>query len=146
VTTPASYSISLKDVADRGAAYSLPGVTVDGQDVMAVHEAALEAVERARRGDGPSLIECKTYRYMGHVGGEEILTRIGYRTEDEIEEWKRRDPIAIFASKLVELKVLAGEDTARIEEQLKVQLDEAVSFAEQSPLPAPEEALEDVFA
>jgi TPP-dependent pyruvate/acetoin dehydrogenase alpha subunit len=118
----------------------------DGQDVMAVHEAALEAVERARRGDGPSLIECKTYRYMGHVGGEEILTRIGYRTEDEIEEWKRRDPIAIFASKLVELKVLAGEDTARIEEQLKVQLDEAVSFAEQSPLPAPEEALEDVFA
>jgi len=146
VTTPASYSISIPDVADRRAAYGIPGVVVDGQDVMAVYEATAEAVARARAGSGPSLIECKTYRYMGHVGGEEIFRGVPYRTNEEIEDWKRnRDPITNFETRLVEMGTLTREAATKINEQIKAQLDEAVSFARQSPLPAPEEALEDLF-
>jgi len=147
VTTPASYSVSIKDIADRGAAYNLPGVVVDGQDVMAVHEAAAEAVARARKGEGPSLMECKTYRYMGHVGGEEIFTRVAYRTDEEVQEWKRnRDPIALFETKLAKAGVMNKDVVTRIEEQIMAQLDEAISYARSSPLPTPEEALEDLFA
>jgi len=147
VTTPASYSISVEDVADRGVAYGIPGVTLDGQDIIAVYEAATEAVERARRGMGPSLIECKTYRYLGHFLGEEFLFGDKtYRTKDEVEEWKAKDPIAKFEAKLLEMGALTKEEATRIDEQLKAQIEDAVTFARQSPLPAPEEALEDLFA
>lgn len=147
VTTPASYAISVEDVADRGAAYGIPGVSVDGQDVMAVYEAIREAVERARRGAGPSLIECKTYRYLGHFLGEEFLFGDKtYRTKDEVEEWKAKDPIANFEAKLVEMGVLTGKKAASIDEKIRAQVEEAVTFARQSPLPAPEEALLDLFA
>jgi len=147
VTTPASYAISVEDVADRGAAYGIPGVTVDGQDVIAVYEATREAVERARRAAGPSLIECKTYRYMGHFLGEEFLFgEKTYRTKDEVEEWKGKDPIANFEAKLLEMGALTKEEAARIDEQLKAQIEEAVNFARQSPFPTPEEALEELFA
>jgi len=147
VTTPASYAISVEDVADRGAAYGIPGVSVDGQDVMAVYEATREAVERARRGAGPSLIECKTYRYLGHFLGEEFLFGDKtYRTGDEVEEWKAKDPIANFEAKLVDMGALTTEEAARIDEKIKAQLEEAVAFARQSPLPTPEESLEDLFA
>jgi len=147
VTTPASYALSVKDVADRKAAYGIPGAVVDGQDVVAVHEATAEAVSRARSGSGPSLVECKTYRYMGHVGGEEIFRGVPYRTNEEIDEWKRnKDPITNFEASLVKMGALTREEAAGIDQQIKTQLDEAVSFAKQSPLPAPEEALEDLFA
>lgn len=148
VSTPASYSISIKDVADRGAAYGIPGFTVDGQDVTAVYEAAHEAVARARRGDGPSLIECKTYRYLGHMLGEEAFfgPGVSYRSEEEIASWKQRDPIALFEAKLEQLGVLTKEEASKIDEQIKGQVEEAVVFAKGSPLPAPEEALLHVFA
>ncbi len=147
VSTPAAYSLSVKDVAERGAAYRIPGVVVDGQDVVAVYEATAEAVRRAREGSGPSLIECKTYRYMGHVGGEEIFKRTPYRTDQEIEEWKRtRDPINDFEAKLLKMGVMTKEAAAEIDKRIKAQLDEAVSFAQESPLPRPEDALADVFA
>jgi len=146
VTTPASYAISIDDVADRGDAYGIPGLAVDGQDVMAVYEATKEAVERARRGDGPSLIECKTYRYLGHFAGEEALFgEKRYRTEDELEEWKKRDPIALFETKLERMGVMSKEEAANIGEEVKAQIEEAVTFAMESPFPVPEEALEAVF-
>lgn len=148
VTTPAAYALSVEDVADRGAAYGIPGVAVDGQDVMAVYEAAREAVERARRGDGPSLIECKTYRYLGHMLGEEAFfgPDIRYRSDEEIERWKERDPIALFEAKLAQMGVLTDEDSATIDAEIKNSIEEAVAFARESPLPAPEDALLDVFA
>ena len=148
ITTAASYHLSVEDVSDRAAAYAIPGVTVDGQDVIAVYEAATEAVERARKGAGPSLVECKTYRYLGHFIGEEYLFGDKtYRTNEEVEEWKHnKDPIANFEAKLVEMGVLTKEEATKIDEDLKAQIEEAVNFARQSPLPDPEEALEDLFA
>jgi TPP-dependent pyruvate/acetoin dehydrogenase alpha subunit len=147
VTTPASYAISVADVADRAAAYGIPGVVVDGQDVVAVYEAAKGAVERARQGVGPSLVECKTYRYLGHFVSEEFL--LGdktYRTNDEVNQWKAKDPISNFETKLIDMGVLTKKKVASIEEDIKARLEGAVTFARQSPLPAPGEALEDLFA
>lgn len=145
VTTPAAKSISIEDVADRGASYGIPGMAIDGQDIMAVYEATAEAVKRAREGDGPSLIECKTYRFMGHMGGKEVFEG-SYRTEEEVEEWKKRDPITMFEADLLKMGVLTKEDADGIDKQINVEMDEAVAFAEQSPLPEPEEALEDLYA
>lgn len=145
VTTPAAKVISVEDVADRGAAYGIPGVAVDGQDVMAVYEVAEAAVKRAREGGGPSLLECKTYRFMGHMGGADPVGD-GYRRQAELEEWQRRDPISSFAASLQERDLLTSEEATGIDAKIKAELDQAVAFAEQSPLPAPEEALEDLFA
>lgn len=153
VTTPSRKAVSVKDVADRGAGYGVPGVVVDGQDLMAVYDVAAEAVKRARAGAGPTLIEAKTYRFMGHMGGKEIFYGKGdekvkdtYRSSEEVEEWKLRDPISMFEAKLVETGAMTKEDAARIDKEIKAKLDEAVAFAEQSPMPAPEEALDDLFA
>ena len=147
VTTPVSYAIAVKDFADRAAAYGIPGVVVDGQDVMAVYEATKVAVERARQGAGPSLIECKTYRYTGHFVTEELLLGDkSYRSNDEVEKWKAKDPITNFENKLADMGVLTKKKAASIEEDIKAKLEEAVTFARESPLPAPEEALEDLFA
>jgi TPP-dependent pyruvate/acetoin dehydrogenase alpha subunit len=146
VSTPAAYSISIKDVADRGAAYGIPGLAVDGQDVMAVYEATHEAVARARKGDGPSLIECKTYRFLGHMLGEEMMFGpVSYRSQEEVERWKKRDPIALFGARLEEMGVLTQEQRVEIDEQVASEIEEAVAFAKESPLPAPEDALADVF-
>lgn len=153
VTTPSRKSVSVKDIADRGAGYGVPGITVDGQDLMAVYDVAEEAVKRARAGEGPTLIEAKTYRFMGHMGGKEIFYGKGdekvkdtYRSSEEVEEWKLRDPITMFEAKLLESGAMTKEDAARIDKEIMAELDEAVAFAEQSPMPAPEEALEDLFA
>ncbi|MEE8397738.1 MAG: thiamine pyrophosphate-dependent dehydrogenase E1 component subunit alpha [Desulfobacterales bacterium] len=145
VTTPAEKSISIKDVADRGASYGIPGIAVDGQDIMAVYEATAEAVKRARAGDGPSLIECKTYRFMGHMGGKEVFEG-SYRTSEEVEEWKKRDPIVLFEADLLKMGVLTKADVDGIDKQINAELDDAVTFAKESPLPDPEDALEDLYA
>ena len=146
--TPAAEVVSVEDVSDRAAGYNIPGVTVDGQDVLAVYEVVQEAVKRARKGDGPSLVECKTYRYEGHVIGEEaFIGERGYRPAEEVEEWKsKRDPIVLFRKKLVKQGVLTEEQASQIEEEVIARLDEAVAYARESPMPAPEEALEDVYA
>jgi pyruvate dehydrogenase E1 component alpha subunit len=146
--TPAADVVSVKDVADRAAGYAIPGVTVDGQDVIAVHEAAQEAVKRARAGAGPSLVECKTYRFEGHALGEEafIGTRT-YRPATEIEEWKtQRDPVRLFEDKLLAQGVLTLAQAKQIDDEVKAKVEEAVAFAKESPFPKPEEALEDVYA
>jgi len=133
---------NIDDIADRAAGYGIPGLVVDGNDVVAVYEAVSEAVERARRGDGPTLIECKTYRWRAHFEGEQDT----YRPPQEVKEWLKREPIAPFRKLLVEQGVMAEEQANKIEEEVISELDEAVEFARSSPLPDPETALEGLWA
>lgn len=133
---------AIKDVAVRAAGYGMPGVIADGMDVLDVYAKVQEAVDRARRGDGPTLVECKTYRYGGHHCGESGLT---YRTKEEVAAWRDRDPIPRFTAQLVSEGVLSAEQVAELERSVAALLDEAVEFGKASPLPAPEEALDDVF-
>ncbi len=112
MTTPAAYALSVPDIAARAAGYQIPGVVVDGQDPIAVDEAASRAVLRARKGEGPSLVEAKTYRYLEHAAQ---LPVVPYRTSQEIEEWKReRDPLHNFRRRLVTEGVLGEADAAAI--------------------------------
>jgi len=140
-STPVSTAFKIADVAERAAAYGLPGEVVDGNDVLAVYEAADRAVQRARAGQGPTLLECKTYRQVGHSRSDPRT----YRSRDEEDEWAQRDPIQRLASRLLDEEVIAPEGLDEIERQIMAQVDEAVAFAEGSPYPQPEEALEDVF-
>ena len=126
----------VEDVADRAAAYGVPGRIVDGMDVLAVREATVDAVAAARAGDGPTLIECKTYRYVGHSRSDAR----GYRTREEEDAWKERDPIARLRAQLSE------SDAAAIEAAVEQELDEAVEFARNSPDPDPGELAGDVYA
>jgi pyruvate dehydrogenase E1 component alpha subunit len=141
-TTPVSYAMNIPNIADRAVSYGIPGVTVDGNDVLAVYEAVGEAVARARKGEGPTLVECKTCRHRGHFEGDTMT----YRTEEEVKECKKRDPIPRFRKKLVEMEALTEKEADKVEQEVANEIDAAVKFAEESPLPAPEEALEDVYA
>ena len=141
-TTPISYAANVPNIADRAAAYGIPGKTVDGNDVLAVYEAVGEAVARARKGEGPTLVECKTCRHHGHYEGDTDT----YRTKQELGECHKRDPIPRFRKKLVEMGVLTEKDANKIGQEINEEIEEAVKFAEESPLPAPEETLEDVYA
>jgi pyruvate dehydrogenase E1 component alpha subunit len=143
-TTPASYSLSVQDISSRGAAYNIPGVTVDGNDVIAVYEAVNEAVERARNGSGPSLVECKTYRWHGHFEGEEALGWT-YRSKEEIEEWKKKDPIPRFENNLLNQGILSKADIEKAKKETQELIEDAVKFAEEAPLPNPEDALIGLF-
>jgi len=141
-TTPISYAANIPNIADRAAAYGIPGKTVDGNDVLAVYEVVGEAVARARKGEGPTLVECKTCRHHGHYEGDTDT----YRTKQELGECHKRDPIPRFRKKLVEMGVLTEKDADKIGQEINEEIEEAVKFAEESPLPAPEETLEDVYA
>jgi len=134
--------MKLANVADRAAAYGIPGVVADGNDVLAVYEKAHEAVARARRGKGPTLIECKTYRHKGHSRFDPAT----YRPKEEVAEWLQKDPIARFRKKLLENGVLTEDEAEEIRREAVAAVDEAVKFAMESPYPAPEEAFEDVYA
>jgi 2-oxoisovalerate dehydrogenase E1 component len=128
-------TVSVDAVADRAVAYGIPGVTVDGNDVIAVYEAVREAVARARRGEGPSLVEGKTYRWMGHSMRAELAP---YRSKEEEEEWMQRDPIARLERQMLEQGAITPERLAQIRQQIEAELEEAVAFAEQSPEPTVE--------
>ena len=134
---------AIRDVADRAAGYGMPGVIVDGMDVIAVYEAAGEAIERARRGEGPTLLECKTYRYYDHVGVRGM--GIDYRSDDEVEEWKQRDPIRLLEGRMAEQDVLSSDDAAAVHERVRKEALEAIEWAEASPFPAVENLLDDVY-
>jgi len=140
-TTPQSYSCAGGDICARASAYDFPGVAIDGNDVMAVRDAAKEAVTRARSGKGPTLIENKTYRFRGHYEGDPQK----YRTVEEIKSRKKNDPIIRFEKELMKQKILTKKKKSQIWEDIKKELDEAVEFARESPLPKPEEALDDLF-
>jgi len=134
---PLKDAYAKEDIADLAAGYGMPGVVVDGQDVIAVHEVVQAAVERARAGDGPSLVECKTYRYRAHSEGADIA-HYGPRSEEEIEAWKKRDPIKLFQERLLEQGVLTQEDIERIGREATAEMEEAEQFAMESPLPDPD--------
>ena len=140
--TRQSRIMNLEDVADRAAAYGIPGVKVDGNDVLAVFEASQKAVDRARRADGPTLVECKTYRRRGHSRADPAK----YRPKDEVEQWLARDPLRRFKEVLLQNSLFSEAELRGVEEKVAVDIEEAVKFALQSPYPAPEEALEDVYA
>lgn len=142
--TPQSNHQAIVDVADRAQGYGMPGVIVDGMDVIAVYEAAGEAIARARAGDGPTLLECKTYRYYDHVGVRGM--GLSYRTDEEVEEWKKKDPIDLFEARLAEQGVLSAEDAKAVHDEVMAEIDKAIKFAEDSPYPDPEAVLEDVYA
>ena len=142
MSTRTSTVRNITSLTARAAAYGIPSKSVDGNDVLAVYEAVGEAVAQARRGEGPTLVECKTYRHRGHSEGDPA----GYRTKEEVEEWMKKDPIPRFRGKLIEMGVLTEKEVNEIDQAMLKELDEAVKFAEESPLPDPEETLEDVFA
>ncbi len=132
---------NIDDVADRAAAYGLPGISVDGNDLFAVYEAAEEAVKRARNGDGPTLIESKTYRWRGHFEGDPVV----YRTEEELQAWKKKDPIERAKKRMMETGVLTEEEDKAIWEEVRSEIQEGIEFAKNSPLPEEESLLEDVY-
>ena len=131
------------DVAGKAASYGLPGIAVDGNDVLAVHQAAGQAVVRARQGQGPTLIECKTYRTRPHAEG---MRDAGYRTREEIDEWKKQDPIDRFRRYLL-ANGTAGEDELEgLEAEVEALVEEAVEFARNSPWPDPATAMDHVYS
>jgi pyruvate dehydrogenase E1 component alpha subunit len=140
-STPVSVAFRIEDIADRAAAYGMPGVVVDGNDVEAVYEVAGQAIARARRGEGPTLIECKTYRLCGHSRSDPRT----YRSQEEEAMWDARDPIPRLAERLKELGMASDEELANIEQEVTALIDKAVAFAEESPSPEPTDTLKGVF-
>ena len=140
--TRQSRVMNIENIADRAVAYGIPGAVVDGNDVLAVYETTQKAVERARKGEGPTLIECKTYRHKGHSRVDPAK----YRPKEEVEEWLAKDPIKRFKEKLLQTNTLTEAEVQQIEKEVSAEIEEAAKFAVESPYPAPEEALEDVYA
>ena len=141
-TTPISSMTNVIDVSEKAKAYGIPGMTVDGQDPFAVYESSGEALARARKGEGPTLLECQTFRFAGHYVGDQQT----YRTKEEIEECWKNDPIGHFRNKLVEMGVMTEKDCEEIQNELGREIDDAVKYAEESPYPEGEETLSGVFA
>jgi pyruvate dehydrogenase E1 component alpha subunit len=140
-STPFSKVFRVANVADRAAAYGLPGVVVDGMDVEAVYQAAGEAIARARQGMGPTLVECKTYRFVGHSRSDPR----NYRSKEEEASWQQQDPIPRLAERLKGLGLSTDESLAMLDKGIQQQIEEAVAYAEASPSPDPADALEHVF-
>lgn len=132
----------IQDISDRARGYAIPGVSIDGNEAIAVYETAREAVGRARGGKGPTLIECKTYRWRGHFEGDPQP----YRPKEEVEEWMRRCPIDRLKGRLLLQKLFSDREWEEMVRTIELELEEAVRFAEESPFPEPQEALEDVYA
>ncbi|MEM1587613.1 MAG: thiamine pyrophosphate-dependent enzyme, partial [Candidatus Bathyarchaeia archaeon] len=138
----AEKAVALKSLAERALGYGIPGVIVDGNDPIAVWLATKEAIEKARKGEGPTLLECKTYRLKGHG----IYDQAKYRPKEEVEAWLKKDPIINFKKNLIELNVLSESDVKTFEEEIKRELDEAVNFAQKSPILSFEELKNYVYA
>jgi acetoin:2,6-dichlorophenolindophenol oxidoreductase subunit alpha len=131
-------------VSARAEAFGLPAITVDGQDVRAVRGAALEAVERARRGDGPGFVVCETYRMHGHHVGD--VDRAYYRSRDEETSWRERDPIALHGAWLLEQGLAGEDDLAGVEARVRSAVEAGVAFALAAPYPDADEVDEHVYA
>ncbi len=143
-TVPASYGIAVKDIAVKAVGYAMPGKIVDGNDVLAVYEAAKEAVARARAGEGPSFLEMKTYRWRTHT---EALWPLGdNRPKEEVESWKKRDPVPALGNKMLAEGMATKEELEAIDREIMERIRNAINFALESPLPKPEDALADVFS
>lgn len=136
------HHMNISDIADRAGAYGVPGVSVDGNDVIAVYEVASEAVARARRGDGPSIVECKTWRHRGHFEGDPAK----YKDPEEQKAWLAKDPIPRIEAKLIELGMATQADIDAMRAKVSEEIEAAVKFAEDSPEPGDDELLTDVWA
>src|SRR3982751_2721985 len=141
-SVPLEKTMAIDDVAIRAEGYGFEGVAINGNDVLAVYQAMQGALARARSGDGPTLIECKTYRWHGHSEHDKAF----YRTDEELAMWKSRDPIPTFTTYLKNLRMLTDEKEKEIEGRVKTTIDDAVEFAMNAPDPDPEEAVTDLYA
>ncbi|MBN9393320.1 MAG: thiamine pyrophosphate-dependent dehydrogenase E1 component subunit alpha [Chloroflexi bacterium] len=141
ISVPKSKSTSIANNADRAASYGIPGFEIAENDVLAVYEAAREAVARARRGEGPSLMEVKTYRYLGHFQGDPEL----YRPKDEVAKLRESDPINKLGRQLIEQGAISEGDLVALDQEAAEKVKEAIEFARQSPYPQPADALKHVF-
>jgi TPP-dependent pyruvate/acetoin dehydrogenase alpha subunit len=142
ISTPISKSTNIKDIATRAQSYGIPGMIMNGNDVVEVYEKTMEAVDQARNGGGPALLEAKTYRFRGHWEGDSAK----YRPAEELKPWLERDPIKLFQKKLTEEGILTEDQVERMKRRLEREIDEAVAFAENSPLPEEKTALEGLYA
>jgi len=141
-STPLEKQMPIRDISLRAQGYAMPGISVDGNDVLAVHEATREAVELARNGGGPSLIECKTFRMTGHSAHDDAR----YVPKELFEEWSRKDPILRWETRLIREEVMSEGEVRAMATRITQEVDQAVSLAESDPLPDPKETLEGVYA
>jgi pyruvate dehydrogenase E1 component alpha subunit len=140
--TPTDFVVPVKDIAERAASYGMRSAIADGMDFFDVYEKAGEAIARARGGEGPTLLECKTYRFLGHFVGDPLV----YRSKQEAEDWiQNRDPLELFEGRLVEAGLATGDALRAVDGEVAVLLAEAVAEAERAPLPSPEDVLTDVY-
>ena len=140
-STPRATHQKVKYVSDRAAAFNIPGVSMDGMDVFDVYQKAGEAINQARAGQGPILLEARTYRFFGHFVGDPQP----YRTKEEVEEWKKRDPILLFRQRVIGEGKIAATELDAIDAAIKKEMEAAVQFARESPEPEVETALQDIF-
>jgi Pyruvate/2-oxoglutarate dehydrogenase complex, dehydrogenase (E1) component, eukaryotic type, alpha subunit len=141
-STPIKLTCKLENLADRANSYVMASEIADGQDILAVYDAASRAVERARTGGGPTLLELKTYRRCGHSRNDAC----GYRSKEEEREWFERDPIVIARSRILELGMATGEELDKINAEVEAEIEAAVEYAKAQPSPVPEDALKYVYA
>jgi pyruvate dehydrogenase E1 component alpha subunit len=134
--------VAQTEIYKKACAYGIPGEVVDGMDVVAVHEVVSRAVDRARSGEGPTLIEALTYRFRGHSMADPQL----YRTKEEIEQYRKQDPIVLFRQRLADEGLLTDEDTQQLEQQTDEEIEAAVRFAEESPFPDPSTLFDHLYA
>lgn len=140
-SVPLRLQTALTNLSERAKAYGFPGVSVDGNDVLAVYDVAQTAIARARSGQGPTLIECKTYRWYGHSE----IDPAKYRIKEEVDAWKKKDPVATFEKHLLEKKILTDAKKTQVTAEITQEINEAVEFAEQSPYPDPSELSDHVW-
>jgi pyruvate dehydrogenase E1 component alpha subunit len=131
----------LENLGDRAAAYGIPGENIDGTDVLQVYTTSKKAVERARSGKGPTLINCKTSRHHGHFEGD-----VDIRTNEEVEEALKIDPVNKIENRMLEVKMITKDEIKSYREKIQKMVDEAVDFARKSPVPKPEDAMKYVYA
>jgi len=141
ISVPVGQSTSVRDIGVRGQAYGIPGITVDGTDVLAIDQATAAAISRAKAGEGPTLIECKTYRWYGHWTGDPQV----YRTREEVEAWKKKCPIMRFREYLLANDLAETADLDEVDKNAAEEVEQATQFAMNSPEPDPAGVLDDVF-
>ena len=142
VSTNIEDVIKVKDLSQRAVAYGIPGIRVDGFDVLAVYRATMEAVNRARNGDGPTLLVTESYRFEGHYAGEPEV----YRSKAEVDEYRKKDPIPCFREYLIDHRIVDIPELDKIDAEVRKEIAEAVEFAKQSPEPDPTTAMEYIYA
>jgi len=145
VTTSFKESVAVENISDRAAAYNMPGVLVDGQDVTAMYEATVEAVRRGRAGQGPTLLEARTYRFGEHSEGMNRILREPYRSDEEVEHWRQRDPIVLHSRWLMEHGIASQEQIEEVRSEVAETIEEALQFARESPYPEADDLFTDLY-